>query len=104
MEWTSTLAEVTKTIAQLKIRITDVLIAVARLELSPDTPILARSAVIPAKKADDTAQKNHCISLFRRLRIPINPKEGADQMAGPFVLFSRSISNQQRSFRRLRRT
>jgi len=42
---------------------TDVLIAVARLELRPDTPILARSAVTPAKKADDSAQKNHCISL-----------------------------------------
>jgi hypothetical protein len=30
------------------------------------------------------------------MRIPINPKEGADPMAGSFVLLSRSISNQQR--------
>jgi hypothetical protein len=29
--------------------------------LSPDTPILASSAVTPAKKAEDNAQKNHCI-------------------------------------------
>jgi hypothetical protein len=35
---------------QLKTRITEVLITVARLELSPDTPILARSAVTPAKR------------------------------------------------------
>ena len=61
MEFTSTPPEVTNTIAQLNIRMTDVLIAVARLELRPDTPILARSAVTPAKKADDSAQKNHCI-------------------------------------------
>jgi hypothetical protein len=41
MECTSTPPEVTKTIAQLKIRMTEVLIAVARLELRPETPILA---------------------------------------------------------------
>lgn len=63
MEFTSTPPEVTNTIAQLNIRMTDVLIAVARLELRPDTPILASSAVTPAKKADDSAQKNHCIDL-----------------------------------------
>src|ERR1700750_3051746 len=63
MECTSTPPEVTKTIAQLKIRITEVLIAVARLELRPETPILASRAVIPAKKAEDSAKKNHCIFL-----------------------------------------
>jgi hypothetical protein len=62
IECISTPPEVTKTIAQLNTRITEVLIAVARLELSPETPILARSAVTPAKKADDSAQKNHCIN------------------------------------------
>jgi hypothetical protein len=61
MELISTPPEVTKTIAQLKIRTTEVLIAVARLELRPDTPSLARRAVTPAKKADESAQKKHCI-------------------------------------------
>src|ERR1700730_16326148 len=68
MEFTSTPPEVTNTIAQLNIRMTDVLIAVARLELRPDTPIFARRAVSPAKKADDSAQKTHCIDPFRLFR------------------------------------
>lgn len=63
IECTSTLPELTNTIAQQNITMTDVLIAVARFELIPDTPTLARRAVTPAKNADPIAQMNHCIRL-----------------------------------------
>jgi hypothetical protein len=63
IECTSTPPDVANTSTQQNIRITEVLIAVARFESIPDTPILASRAVTPAKKADAIAQKNHCIRL-----------------------------------------
>ena len=44
------------TIAQLKTSTTAVRMAVARLESIPATPIFARIAVSPAKKAESSAQ------------------------------------------------
>ena len=46
-------------IAQVKTRITEVRMAVARLESIPDTPTFARSAVAAAKIAESKAQKTH---------------------------------------------
>ena len=45
------------TIAQEKIRMTIVRIAVATLELTPRIPIFARIAVTPAKKAEPKANR-----------------------------------------------
>src|SRR5665213_1659581 len=52
---------------QVKISTTVVRMAVARLELTPDTPIFAKIAVIPAKKADNKAQTNQFIHLIVQL-------------------------------------
>jgi len=53
--------------AQTKIRITTVRIAVARLELIFCTPIFARIAVRPAKKAERSAQ----VSQFIQYILPL---------------------------------
>ena len=50
------------TISQVTSRTTVVLMAVARLELIPSTPTLARMAVAPAKSAESSDQKSQ---LFR---------------------------------------
>ena len=48
--------EVAYAITQLKTRITEVRIAVAKFESTPATPTLARTAVAPAKTAESSDQ------------------------------------------------
>jgi hypothetical protein len=53
-------------IAQVKIRMIVVRIAVARFELTVDTPTLAKTAVSPANNADNNAQVSHRIPYHRQ--------------------------------------
>src|SRR5476649_501322 len=68
-------------IAQVNASTTVVRIAVARLELTPSTPILARTAVMPAKKAERRAQAIQVMAASSRL--PCRVEQGGDQISQP---------------------
>lgn len=62
--WSDAALVVAKAMLQVKTSTTVVRMAVARFELTPDTPTFAKIAVAPAKKADNKAQTNQFIDLI----------------------------------------